>query len=45
MQRLFEPEHAGMLVVERDGMLDGVITRHDVLQELRRISMEETSRL
>lgn len=34
-----EPDHPGMLVVERDGMLDGVLTRHDIVQELRRLSM------
>lgn len=34
LQRL-EPDHPGMLVVERDGMLDGVVTRHDVLEALR----------
>lgn len=39
-----EADHPGMLVVERDGMLDGVLTRHDVLQALRRMSIEETGR-
>jgi Zn-dependent protease/CBS domain-containing protein len=39
LQRL-SPEHPGMLVVERDGMLDGVVTRHDVLAELRRRASE-----
>lgn len=34
-----EPGHAGMLVLERDGMLDGVVTRADVLEVVRRISM------
>jgi Zn-dependent protease/predicted transcriptional regulator len=34
-----EPGHVGMLVLERDGMLDGVVTRADVLEVVRRISL------
>ena len=43
LQKL-EPGHPGMLVVERDGMLDGVVTRSDVLEVLRRASISEASR-
>jgi Zn-dependent protease/predicted transcriptional regulator len=39
LQRL-APDHPGMLVVDRNGMLDGVVTRHDVLAELRRRASE-----
>ncbi len=34
-----DPAHPGMLVLEREGMLDGVVTRHDVLEALRRMSL------
>jgi Zn-dependent protease/predicted transcriptional regulator len=37
--RRLEPGHAGMLVLEREGMLDGVVTRADILEVVRRISM------
>jgi Zn-dependent protease/predicted transcriptional regulator len=39
-----EPGHAGMLVLERDGMLDGVVTRADVLEVVRRISLRSAER-
>ncbi len=34
-----DPAHSGMLVLERNGMLDGVVTRHDLLEALRRMAI------
>jgi Zn-dependent protease/predicted transcriptional regulator len=32
----FEPDRVGMLLVVKDGLLDGVVTRADIVHELRR---------
>ena len=42
--RRLDPGHPGMLVVEREGMLDGVVTRADILEVVRRTSISQGRR-